>query len=704
MKRMSLLAFLLSVILLKAFSQTTSSVSAGNPIHVNDSTHLFLDSIYMQLPEVMVKGERPVVKAEKGKLVYDLPRLVSNLPVDNAYEAIKELPGVVDMGSGLILAGTSLTVVINGKVSTMTTEQLNTLLKSMPVSRIEKAEVMYSAPAQYQVRGPMINLVLKSGVGDAPSLQGELYSAWSQERYAGFTERASLLYSSPKFSADFLYSYNHNRSYYGIDKEALHTVNNQVYPVNILSIGRGRGNEHNARLGMDYNFGKDHTLSLVYTTQINDNSMNNTSSGTVNSNVDSNGDDALHNVKLDYQAPCGLKAGAEYTFYRAPGDQILHSTMDGEKQDFRYEDEQRINKWMFYAKQNHDLKNGWGINYGINYTAATDNSFQYYYDTETGELLPENSMSAHHREQTFNGFAGFNKSFGEKFSMDASLAAELYHTDVWNEWNVYPTLNMNYTLAAGHILQLAFTADKTYPSYWSTNNTVAYSNNYTEIHGNPLLKPSRSYESSLTYIMKSKYVFTAYFNHQPDYFTQVPYQSHEKLVEINKYQNFDFRQESGLQVVIPFKVKERLNSRFIVVGNYTREKDSDFWDIPFDRHAYSFMLVMSNTLTLSTKPDLKFTLSGFYQNGTIQGIYDLSRSGNLDAALKWTFAKERAQLTIKGADLFDTSLITPEIHFANQSVTNRYLQNTRTFSVSLSYKIGDYKEKKRQEIDTSRFK
>lgn len=704
MKRMYLLLFLLSAIVSTAFTQTTSSVSAGSPIHVNDSAHLFLDSLYMQLPEVMVKGERPVVKAEKGKLVYDLPRLVSNLPVDNAYEAIKELPGIVDMGGGLMLAGTSVTVVINGKVSTMSTEQLNTLLKSMPVSRIEKAEIMYSAPAQYQVRGPMINLVLKSGIGDAPSLQGELYSAWSQQRYASFTERASLLYSSPKFSADFLYSYNHSRSYYGIDKEALHTVNNQVYPVNILSIGRSRGNEHNARLGMDYNFSKDHALSLVYTTQINDNGMNNTSSGTVNSNVDSNGDDALHNVKLDYQAPCGLKAGAEYTFYRAPGDQVLHSTMDGKEQDFRYEDEQRINKWMFYAKQNRDFKNGWGLNYGLNYTTATDNSFQYYYDTETGELLPENSMSAHHREQTFNGFAGFNKSFGEKFSMDASLAAELYHTDVWNEWNVYPTLNMNYTLAAGHILQLAFTADKRYPSYWSTNNTVAYANNYTEIHGNPLLKPSRSYESSLTYIMKSKYVFTAYFNHQPDYFTQVPYQSPEKLVEINKYQNFDFRQEAGLQVVIPFKVKDRLNSRFIVIGNYTREKDDDFWDIPFDRHAYSFMLIMNNTLTLSTKPDLKFTLSGFYQNGTIQGIYDLSRSGNLDAALKWTFAKERAQLTIKGADLFDTSLITPEIHFANQNVTNRYLQNTRTFSVSLSYKIGDYKEKKRQEVDTSRFK
>ena len=42
-----------------------------------------LDSLYQSLPEVMITGQRPIVKAEQGKLVYDLPRLIGNLPVDN---------------------------------------------------------------------------------------------------------------------------------------------------------------------------------------------------------------------------------------------------------------------------------------------------------------------------------------------------------------------------------------------------------------------------------------------------------------------------------------------------------------------------------------------------------------------------------------------------------------------------------------------
>ena len=53
----------------------------------------YIDSLYRELPEVMITGERPVVKAEQGKLVYDVPRLVGSLPVDNAYDAVKNLPG-----------------------------------------------------------------------------------------------------------------------------------------------------------------------------------------------------------------------------------------------------------------------------------------------------------------------------------------------------------------------------------------------------------------------------------------------------------------------------------------------------------------------------------------------------------------------------------------------------------------------------------
>lgn len=71
----------------------------------DDISYAYMDSLFQELPEVLVKGERPVVKAEKGKLVYDMPRMIEKLPVNNAYEAIKELPGIIVQNESLSLGG-----------------------------------------------------------------------------------------------------------------------------------------------------------------------------------------------------------------------------------------------------------------------------------------------------------------------------------------------------------------------------------------------------------------------------------------------------------------------------------------------------------------------------------------------------------------------------------------------------------------------
>ena len=100
----------------------------------DDVNYTYMDSLFQQLPEVLVKGERPVVKAERGKLIYDLPRMVERLPVNNAYEAVKELPGIVEQDGNLTLGGRGITVVINGKVSTLDKEDLTDSTSKIPLS------------------------------------------------------------------------------------------------------------------------------------------------------------------------------------------------------------------------------------------------------------------------------------------------------------------------------------------------------------------------------------------------------------------------------------------------------------------------------------------------------------------------------------------------------------------------------------------
>lgn len=691
---------------------TNTPISKEDRILSADSlitTDARLDSLYQTLPEVMIMGERPIVKAQQGKLVYDLPRLIQNLPVDNAYDAVKELPGVTEMNGGLQLAGQAVTVILDGKVTTLSIEQLYALLRSIPAGRIEKAEVMYNAPARYQVRGALINITLKQSINGVGSWQGELYAKYLQKHTEAFEERASLLYNKNKFSADFLYSHSHGRRYSVTDKEAVHSLaDGSIYPMNTYEVGHARSHTHSFRIGTDYNFSQNHQLSFVYNGRYLTAHNRINIAGTQVSTTRSNSTDWLHNGRIDYRTPFGLKAGAELTYYRSPSDQLLHSSMLDENLDFFTKDCQRINRWKFFLAQEHELKHGWGLNYGLIYTTSLDNSFQYYYHPETGEPYPSSdgilNMKSRRREQTLNLYAGFNKSFGDKLTLDASLAAERYQSPVWNQWDWYPTLNLNYTPVTGHILQLALSSDKDYPEYWAVQDAISYfGGGYSEIQGNPLLKPAQNYQLQLTYILKNKYIFSAWFNHTKDYSVQTLYQSSERLVEIYKFMNFDFRQQSGIQASVPFKIKEWLNSRLTLIGLWHHEKDSDFWDIPFNRTQYYGIAQMNNTFTLSTTPDLKLTLTGFIHSKAIQGIYDLPTSGHVNIALRYGFAKNKAILNLYCNDLFETGQISPRIRYQTQHVTNHY-SCFREFGVSLTYKFGGYKEKSREDVDMSRFK
>ena len=75
MKRTYLLLLLLFMYWMYASAQQVQT--AQEPVDSVKNV-AYIDSLYRELPEVMITGERPVVKAEQGKLVYDVPCAGSN--------------------------------------------------------------------------------------------------------------------------------------------------------------------------------------------------------------------------------------------------------------------------------------------------------------------------------------------------------------------------------------------------------------------------------------------------------------------------------------------------------------------------------------------------------------------------------------------------------------------------------------------------
>ena len=86
--------------------------------------------LYENLPEIMVVGERPIVKLEDGKLSYNIPILLERIPADNAFDALKNIPGINVKNENVDFAGQPLTLIIDGKINAMSYQQSSGPIKN----------------------------------------------------------------------------------------------------------------------------------------------------------------------------------------------------------------------------------------------------------------------------------------------------------------------------------------------------------------------------------------------------------------------------------------------------------------------------------------------------------------------------------------------------------------------------------------------
>lgn len=661
------------------------------------------------LSEVVIKGERPIVKVEGGKLSYDLSQLTENKLVNNAYESLQQLPGVQEINGSLSLAGAhGLSIILNGKPTTMSYEQIADLLRNTPSSRVEKAEVMYSAPPQYHVRGAAINLILKGYRDGEGGLQGEINAGYTNRYKNGGQGGVSLLYNTRKWNIEFLYNARYGNNRQTTEVYSRHTLKNKVHEITQTSTLDRRSLTHNVRIGGEYKFNEESNISLSYTGAFNPNTKNTAHSAgnfAISDNI-KKGDDRMHNLALDYLASNGIKAGANYTSYKSGDDQYFtNKDAENKLNKFQTTSGQCIDRWKVYLDRSHSLPKDWTLNYGTSFAYANDHNTQFYHATDDNDMSALNTDSRYD-EFTYDVYAGFSKSIGERLSFSASVTGEYYKMASYHNWSFYPSAELTYMAGAAHILQLSFSSDKTYPGYWDLSESTGYISGYEEAQGNPMLKPSTDYSVNLNYIFKNKYIFSLSYDYEPDLFQQLAYQSTERLSLIYKTLNWDFQQSFAATAILPFKIGSRLDSHATLQAEYRQAKCDDFFDISFDHSKWIGLAMLENNIILSGKPDIRMELTGLYMTPSIQGSFTLSSIWAINTGVRWNFANQKASLQLKVNDLFNSMEGDVDITLRNKGQymdmhSNNY---SRNITLSFTYKFGGYKEKKHKQVDTSRFK
>ena len=395
-------------------------------------------------------------------------------------------------------------------------------------------------------------------------------------------------------------------------------------------------------------------------------------------------------------------AGVDYMNYYDHGPQSLRVTAPEGTNCLDYDASQRVSHWRGYIDMSHSLRHGWTLTYGGNYTYTNTKNRQ----TQTTDLGNLEDESGESKLEEHNGdlYLGVMKSFWEgKLSLYASLKGNYYKANDYKKYSLLPTTQVTWVPSQNHVFQLSYVMMKRYPGYWQTRDFASYRDAYSREEGNSGLRPETIHNATLNYILKGKYVLQLNYTGIEDCMLYQAYQSDKSLSLIYKSQNINYGQQLNLTAVIPVTICKWWDMNATLDGWWESYKASNWNGLYFNRHNWAAMALLNNTFTLAKKPKLQANLTAFYRTPSIQGVIDMETNWGINASLRMTFLKDKATLSLGCDDMFQT--LYPKMHVRLDGQNLDFIQGryvNRSVYVRFSYKINGYKERSRQEVDTSR--
>lgn len=188
-------------------------------------------------------------------------------------------------------------------------------------------------------------------------------------------------------------------------------------------------------------------------------------------------------------------------------------------------------------------------------------------------------------------------------------------------------------------------------------------------------------------------------HYSPDFFTQIPHMSEDMLKMIYRYENFDYRLQSGLMLLIPVQWGHRANTQFTIVGSRTTEKKADFYGASFNNTFYDAYISMNNSLKLASRWLLQMDVN--YRSPSRQGVYKLGYTLGGSLRLKWDVTNA-AYVTLRYDNIFQRQMPRPMLVSYGGQFRSIRNEEKSEFGISFTWNLGHFKDKRYNTVDTQR--
>ncbi|MCF0042242.1 outer membrane beta-barrel protein [Dyadobacter fanqingshengii] len=484
----------------------------------------------INLNEVIITKKKPLIVQEIDKTVVNVESMIS-AAASNTLEVLEKTPGISINSNGEIsLNGRSgVLVLIDGKNTYLSGQDLAAYLKSLPGGNLDKIELIDNPSAKYDASGnAIINIRLKKNrIG---GLTGSVSLGASLGRYARNNDAVNLNYNHKKLNLFANLGYNEEKNYredhfdrrfFSEGGALISTVdlqNNLVY--------KDRG--FNANIGMDYAATAKTVYGFIF----------NVNKGRRNGvfNYESNDFDAKNRLERtgegdtrakDTRTNLGfnfnlqhkfdskgkeLSADINYLNYNSNGNQALQNftyAPEGAligQETFRYVIPAGIDIYTAKADYVHPLKNKARIEAGFKSSIVDNDNLNKFYNVRGAEETIDNRQSNHFKyHENINAVYLNSQKSWKRLGVQIGLRAEntlvrgnqLGNDEVRgssftkNYTGLFPSAYISYKLdtLGKNTLGLMAVRRITRPNYQLLNPFVFYRDQYSYTSGNPMLNP-----------------------------------------------------------------------------------------------------------------------------------------------------------------------------------------------------------------------
>jgi hypothetical protein len=678
-----------------------------------------------RLAEVTVTARRPLMIQEVDKTVVDVKSMVSAAGL-NTIELLERIPGVTVSGNGDIsLNGRGgVLVLIDGRATYMSAQDLSSYLKSIPAGNVDKVELIDNPSAKYDASGnAIINIKLRKNRN--AGLTGNINSGFSQGKYFRSNNSINLNYNRKKLNVFTNIGFSTAEEFHIdlFDRKYFDAANNITSSIQLRNNQMSKNQNINIYSGFDYPVTPKTTLGAIFSYNegkryldfdYQGNNYNQVKQLTGHSNGDNFAKDTRNNINVNLNFTHqynkdGHELSGEFNYldYQSGSHRIQHNLLYDDSSAlvnddmFQYLVPVNSKIYVFKADYVKPFKNKFKLEAGVKTSVIKNDNISDYYTVDGGSLVygPANSNHFRYDENVNAAYVSLQKAwkrwqaqFGLRMeNMQATgnqLGNEVVAKSEFKKSNteLFPSAFVLYKLDSSgkNSLSLLTVRRINRPNYFQLNPFQFVRDEYTYAAGNPDLNPQFQYRVELKFQHTQRYWFGLSYNK----FTQVIFNTTEVVGEEyifrpnNLGKGFMILLNSGLNVN-PAKWWNvnyvlRLSRMGLRAKVYEQTVNPDAFVVRFE---------MMNFFPVSKTVNAE--LGGYYASKDLNGQAFTKLMWRMHAGVMKKIFKEKGSIRLGMDDIFHTwTYRNYSFGLKQSSFTQTIEADTQRYNLSFSYRFG----------------